>query len=302
MDKLFSLLQRDAQNVSQLQDEMMVEIGKINTLAVMSTQGHEVRFDGGKVGDILLDEKFVYGRYHPGDKVEVFVFPGRDDSLFATTAKPYAMVGEFATLRVAATSASGAFLFWGMKNDLLVPKSEQLSPMTEGQSYVVYIFLSEKTNRITASSKLEKYLGLHPPEYSKGEEVDLLIFDRTDLGYQAVINQAHVGMLYENEVFQKLFIGQKLKGYIYNVREDSKIDLRLQLPGYEKVDAVSQAIIDVLKESGGVSSLSDKSPPEEIYALFGVSKKVFKQAIGALYKKRIITMDRGRGIQLVTKK
>jgi len=280
----------------------MVEIGKINRLTVVSTQGHEVRFDGGELGDILLDEKFVYGRYHNGDEVEVFVSVGGDDRLFAITSKPYATVGEFARLRVAATSPSGAFLSWGMKNDLLVPKSEQLSPMKEGESYVVYVFLSEKTNRITASSKLDKYLGLSPPDYKEGQEVDLLIFDRTDLGYQAVINQAHVGMLFKNEVFQKLFIGQKLKGYIYNIREDSKIDLRLQLPGYEKVDGVSQAIIDVLKESGGVSSLSDKSPPEEIYALFGVSKKVFKQAIGALYKKRIITIDRSSGIRLVTKK
>jgi len=281
---------------------MMVEIGKINRLAVVSTQGHEVRFDGGELGDILLDEKFVYGRYHKGDEVEVFVSVDGDDRLFAITSKPYAMVGEFARLRVAATSPSGAFLSWGMKNDLLVPKSEQLSPMKESESYVVYVFLSEKTNRITASSKLDKYLGLSPPDYKEGEEVDLLIFDRTDLGYQAVINQAHIGMLFKNEVFQKLFIGQKLKGYIYNIREDSKIDLRLQLPGYEKVDGVSQAIIDILKENGGVSSLSDKSPPEEIYALFGVSKKVFKQAIGALYKKRIITIDRSSGIRLVKKK
>jgi uncharacterized protein len=280
----------------------MVEIGKINKLTVTSTQGHEVRFDGGEFGDILLDEKFVYGRYHPGDEIEVFVSVDRDDKLLAITSKPYATVGEFAKLRVAATSSSGAFLAWGMKNDLLVPKSEQLSPMKEGQSYVVYVFLSEKTNRITASSKLDKFLGLHPPEYEQNEEVDLIIFDKSDLGYQAVINQAHVGMLFENEVFQKLFIGQKLKGYIYNIREDSKIDLRLQLPGYEKVDAVSQAIVDVLKEHGGESSLSDKSPPDEIYALFGVSKKVFKKAIGALYKKRIISIDRTSGIKLVNRK
>lgn len=280
----------------------MAEIGKMNTLTVLSTQGHEVHFDGGESGDILLDEKFVYGRYHPGDKVEVFVYVERDEQLLAITSKPYAEVGEFAKLRVAATSSSGAFLSWGMKNDLLVPKSEQLSPMQEGQSYVVYVFLSEKTNRITASSKLDKFLGRQPPAYVENEEVDLIIFDKSELGYQAVINQSHVGMLYENEVFQKLFIGQKLKGYIHNIREDAKIDLRLHLPGYEKVDAVSQAIIDVLKENGGESSLSDKSPPEEIYALFGVSKKVFKQAIGALYKKRIITLDPRSGITLVTKK
>ncbi len=280
----------------------MIEIGKINRLTVASTQGHKICFDGGEFGDILLDEKFVYGRYHQGDIVEVFVYPDRDDQLLAMTGKPYATVGEFVKLRVAATSASGAFLAWGMKSDLLVPKGEQLTPMIEGQSYLVYLFLSEKTNRITASSKLEKFLSLQPPEYAADEEVDLLIFNRSELGYQAVINQAHVGMLFENEVFQKLFIGQKLKGYIYNIREDSKIDLRLHLPGYEKVDGVSQAILDVLKESGGESALSDKSPPEEIYAVFGVSKKVFKKAIGALYKKRLISVDRNSGIKLVSKK
>ncbi|MCK5070391.1 MAG: GntR family transcriptional regulator, partial [Desulfocapsa sp.] len=149
---------------------------------------------------------------------------------------------------------------------------------------------------------LDKFLGSQPPEYTENEEVDLIIFDKSDLGYQAVVNQSHVGMLYENEVFQKLFIGQQLKGYIYHIREDDKIDLRLQLPGYERVDDVSQAILDVLKENDGESSLSDKSPPDEIYALFGVSKKIFKKAIGALYKKRLITIDRQTGIKLVKKK
>jgi uncharacterized protein len=277
---------------------MMIEIGRINKLTVIRTQGNEVQFDGGELGEILLAEKYVSGKYRAGDEVEVFVYIDREDQLLAITGKPYATVGQFVKLRVAATTASGAFLAWGMKNDLLVPKSEQLSPMAEGESYVVYVFLSKKTNRITASSKLDKFLGLHPPEYVEGEEVDLILFDKTDLGYRAVINQSHVGMVYDNEVFQKLSIGQQLKGYIYNIREDFKIDLRLQQSGYDKVDDISQAILDILKKNGGESSLSDKSPPDEIYALFGVSKKVFKKAIGALYKKRLITIDRS-GIKMV---
>jgi predicted RNA-binding protein (virulence factor B family) len=278
---------------------MMVEIGRINKLTVISAQGNEVQFDGGALGSILLAEKYASGKYRAGDEVEVFVYIDREDQLLAITSKPYATVGQFVRLRVAATTSSGAFLAWGMKNDLLVPKSEQLSPMAEGESYVVYVFLSEKTNRITASSKLDKFLGLHPPEYVEGEEVDLIIFDKTDLGYRAVINQVHVGMIYENEVFQKLSIGQQLKGYIYNIREDFKIDLRLQQSGYDKVDDISQSILNILKENGGESSLSDKSPPDEIYAQFGVSKKVFKKAIGALYKKRLITISRRSGISLV---
>ena len=277
----------------------MVEIGRINKLTVLSMQGNEVQLDGGELGSILLAEKYASGKYRVGNEVEVFVYIDREDQLLAITSKPYATVGQFAKLRVAATTSSGAFLAWGMKNDLLVPKSEQLSPMAEGESYVVYLFLSEKTNRITASSKLDKFLDLHPPEYVEGEEVDLILFDKTDLGYRAVINQSHVGMIYKNEVFQKLSIGQYLKGYIYNMREDSKIDLRLQQSGYDKVDDISQSILNILKENGGGVALSDKSPPDEIYALFGVSKKVFKKAIGALYKKRLITINRGSGIKLV---
>lgn len=278
----------------------MVAIGKMNTLTVTSTQDHEVQLDGGEQGDIRLVEKYVSGRYRTGDVAEVFVYRDRDGQLLAITSKPYATVGQFVKLRVAAITSAGAFLSWGMKDDLLVPKSEQLSPMEMGKSYVVYVFLSKKTSRITASSRLDQFLGLRPPHYEEGEEVDLLLFDKTDLGYRAVINQSHVGMIYENEVFQKLSIGQHLKGYIHQIREDAKIDLRLQQAGYDKVDAVSQAIVDVLKKNGGEVAVSDKSQPDEIYALFGVSKKVFKKAIGALYKKRLITITPS-GITLVHK-
>lgn len=276
----------------------MADIGRVNRLAVMSTEGNEVRLDGGESGTIALAEKYISGKYRAGDELEVFVYIDREGQLQAITGKPYATVGEFATLRVAATSPSGAFLAWGMKNDLLVPKSEQLNPMVEGRSYAVYIFLSEKTNRITASSKLDKFLGLDSPDYVEGEEVDLILFDKTDLGYRAVINQSHVGMVYDNEVFQELSLGQRLKGYIHTIRQDSKIDLRLQRSGYDKVDAISKTILQLLQERGGHVPLSDKSPPDDIYALFGVSKKVFKKAIGALYKKRFITIDRS-GIKLV---
>lgn len=271
----------------------MVEIGKVNTLVVQDVRGHEILLDGGDLGTIRLEERTVSGRYQVGDALEVFVYTDAEDRLLAMTGRPYVSVGEVATLRVVATSDAGAFLAWGMKHDLLVPKSEQLRPMSSGQSYVVYVFLSLKTNRITASSKVDQFLGRDAPSYEEGQEVRLLIFDKTDLGYRAVIDQAHVGMVYANEVFQPLSIGQKLKGYIKTIREDQKIDLRLQAIGYGRVDGISQAILDVLTESGGMVALSDKSPPEEIYARFGISKKVFKKAIGALYKKRLIDIDQG---------
>jgi predicted RNA-binding protein (virulence factor B family) len=265
---------------------------------VKGTQAYGIHLDGGVAGDILLRDKFAAEKYQAGDEVDVFVYVDREQRLVATTRKPTAMVGEFALLRVVTNSATGAFMDWGLENDLFVPKSEQQDNMRQGKAYVVFIFLSEKHNRITASSKLDKFLDLQPPPYAEGEEVDLLVYARTDLGYSAVVNSCHSGMIYENEVFQKLAIGQRLPGYVKKIREDRKIDLRLQQTGYKHVDTLSQTILDTLKDRGGLVAVTDKSPPEEIYALFGVSKKVFKKAIGGLYKKRriIIAAD---GIKLI---
>lgn len=276
----------------------MVQIGKINRLLVKGTQAYGIHLDGGAAGDILLRDKFAAEKYHAGDEIDVFVYVDREQRLVATTRKPTAMVGEFALLRVVTNSAAGAFMDWGLENDLFVPKSEQQDNMREGKSYFVFIFLSEKHNRITASSKLDKFLDLQPPPYAEGEEVDLLVYARTDLGYSAVVNSCHSGMIYENEVFQKLVIGQRLQGYVKKIREDRKIDLRLQQTGYKHVDSLSQTILDTLKDRGGLVAVTDKSPPEEIYALFGVSKKVFKKAIGTLYKKRRIIIA-PEGIKLV---
>lgn len=269
----------------------MVEIGRMNKLPVKGTQAYGIHLDGGASGDILLRSTDVGKKYRAGDKIEVFVYVDREQRLMATTRKPKAMVGEFAKLKVVASSAAGAFMDWGLENDLFVPKSEQQDNMREGKSYVVYIFLSEKSNRITASSKLDKFLDLQPPKYEEGEEVDLIVYAETDLGYSAVVNGSHAGMIYENEVFQKLSIGQRLRGYVKKIREDLKIDLRLQQTGYRAVDDISQTILNTLKGCGGMVAVSDKSPPEDIYALFGVSKKVFKKAIGGLYKKRLIVID-----------
>jgi hypothetical protein len=163
--------------------------------------------------------------------------------------------------------------------------------MREGKSSVVFIFLNEHNNRITASSKLDKFLDLQPPDYEEGEKVDLIIYAKTDLGYNAIINGSHAGMIYENEIFQKLVIGQRLQGYIKKIREDLKIDLRLQPSGYQRVDEVSETILNIIKDRGGMVAITDKSPPDDIYNLFGVSKKVFKKAVGALYKKRLIIID-----------
>jgi predicted RNA-binding protein (virulence factor B family) len=276
----------------------MVMIGRINNLTVIKMREYGAHLDGGEDGDVILPIKSVPAKCQPGDEVEVFVYVDREDRLRATTRKPKAVAGQFAKFPVVARSSGGAYLDWGMQKDLFVPKSEQLVKMEEGRSYVVFITLDEKTDRIVASSKLDKYLSQQPPEYSEGEEVDLIIYDRTDLGYKALINQTHGGMLYRNEVFRKLEIGQELKGYIKKIREDFKIDLSLQQAGYKAVDDTTKTILETIKDHGGRIAVTDKSPPEEIYALFGVSKKVFKKAIGGLYKRRLISID-PKGIKLV---
>ena len=276
----------------------MVEIGRINKLTIKRIRDYGVHLDGGDSGDILLKKKHAPENCQPGDEVEVFVYADGENRLRATTEKPYASVGQFAKLRVVANASAGAFLYWGLQKDLLVPKKEQHARMEKGKSYVVFVFLDEKTNRISASAKLDKFLSLEPPNYAEGEEVDLLIYDITDMGYKAIVNNAHGGMIYKNEVFQKLHTGQELKGYIKKIRDDKKIDLSLQQAGYKRVGDSSQTILNKIKDQGGMLAVTDKSPPEEIYSLFGVSKKVFKQAIGALYKKRLIVMD-ANGIKIV---
>jgi predicted RNA-binding protein (virulence factor B family) len=272
-------------------EKKMAQIGRVNKLAIKRTRDYGAHLDGGELGDILLPKKYVPEKCQPGDEIEVFVYADGEDRLRATTQKPYATVGQFAKLRVVANSSSGAYLDWGLQKDLLVPKREQLSKMEEGKSYVVFVFFDKKTNHITASSKLDKFLSFQTPNYDEGEEVDLFIYDKTDLGYKALVNNSHGGMVYKNEVFQKLFIGQQLKGYIKKIREDLKIDLSLQQPGYQKVDDISQTILKTIEDLGGRITVTDKSPPEDVYSLFGVSKKTFKKAIGALYKNRLIIID-----------
>lgn len=275
----------------------MVEIGKINKLTIIRKLDYGTQLDGGESERVLLAKKDSPQNCQPGDELEVFVYEDREKHLLATTKMPYATVGQFAKLQVVADSPSGAYLDWGMQKDLLVPRSEQHSKMETGKSYIVFIFLDKKTNRVTASTKLDKFFSSQPPNYHEDEEVDLIIYDKTDLGYKAIINNSHLGIVYKNEVFQPLHIGQQLKGYIKKIREDLKIDLSLQQSGYQRVDDVSRGILKTIKDLGGKITVTDKSRPEEIYSLFGVSKKTFKRAIGALYKRRLITLEKD-GIKL----
>ncbi len=278
----------------------MVEIGKINKLTIIRKLDYGTQLDGSESGSVLLAKRDSPKNCQPGDELEVFVYEDREKHLLATTRMPYATVGQFAKLRVVANSSSGAYLDWGMQKDLLVPRSEQHTKMETGKSYIVFIFLDKKTNRVTASTKLDKFFSPQPPNYNEGEEVNLIISDKTDLGYKAIINNSYLGIVYKNEVFQPLHIGQQLKGYIKKIREDLKIDLSLQPSGYQRVDDVSRGILKTIKDLGGRIAVTDKSRPEEIYSLFGISKKTFKRAIGALYKRRLITLEKD-GIKLTAK-
>ena len=266
----------------------MAEIGKMNTLQVLRSSDFGLFLDGGKLGDVLLPNRYVSGNLKPGDNVEVFVMLDSEDRLTATTQKPYAMVDEFANLRVVSVTGIGAFLEWGMPKDLLVPFREQKIKMCEGQSYMVRIYLDHASNRLAASSKLDKFLDKTVAAYEDTEKVDLLICAKTDLGYKAIINGAHWGVIFHNEVFQSLERGQRMEGFIKQVRDDGKIDLCLHKPGYEKVTDLTEVILNHIKQQGGFMPITGKSSPGEIHALFGVSKKTYKQAIGALYKKRLI--------------
>ena len=276
----------------------MVEIGKINVLDFVRETDNGIYLNGGDLGEILMPQKFVTPAIRKLKQAEVFVYSDSEDRLVATTEKPLAKVGEFAFLEVVAVTRVGAFLNWGLPKDLLVPFREQKAKMLEGKSYLVYVFLDFQTNRIAASAKLDKFLDNTPVQYETGEEVALLIAEQTDLGYKAIVNNEHWGMLYENQIFQSLSAGQKMKGYVNKVRDDEKIDLLLEKPGYEKIDAISEKILTELENNRGFLAVSDKTSPDIIQAMFGISKKNFKKAIGGLYKKKRIRFE-SDGIRLI---
>ena len=273
-------------------------IGKINKLEVVREQEFGVYLDGNINGEILLPRSDMLERYSIGDMVEVFVYFDSEDRIIATTKKPKLMVGEFGFLQVVSATTIGAFLDWGLLKDLFVPFNEQKEVMVEGQKYLVHPFYDEKSNRIAASSRVERYSGSKGCNFVEKESVDLIICSETDLGYKAIINNTNWGVLYKNEVYQKLNYGQQITGFIKKVRDDGKIDLSLEKQGPKKIDSLSQAILDKLIENNGYLPLTDKTSPEIIAKMFGVSKKSYKKAIGALYKRKHIILEND-GIKLI---
>ena len=269
----------------------MIDIGRFHNLPVIKTVDFDAYLDAGEDIEILLPRKDIPETCEVGDKIEVFVYHDSDERLIATTQKPLAVVSQIAFLMVKSVTKVGAFLDWGLPRDLFVPFREQQQKMVAGQTYAVYVYIDEKSNRIAASSRIDGFLKDQSPEFEEAQEVELIIVDSTPLGYKAIIDNRWIGILYHSEIFQELEMGLKIRGFIKKIREDNKIDLSLHGPGYRKVDNIAFEILEQLKKFQDNIDISDKSSPELIYQLFGVSKKVFKRAIGSLYKQRLISME-----------
>lgn len=268
----------------------MVTIGKINKLKIQKHVDFGVYLDGGDDGEILLPLRYMPENSEIGDEVEVFICYDSDDRLMATTEFPKAMVGDFALLKVIAIESVGAFLDWGLPKDLFLPYAEQTQPLRVGQSVLVYVYV-DKSDRLAASMRLERNIEKTEAKYEEGQKVSLLIAARTDLGFKAIIENRHWGILYANEVFQPLQQGQRIDGYIKKMRDDGKIDLILQKTGHASANEdIGPKILDLLRQKNGFLPINDKTPPEVIYRLLGVSKKKYKIALGGLYKKRLITV------------
>ena len=275
-----------------------IKLGKYNQLEVVKEVDFGVYLNGDEDGEILLPKRYVPEGTKPGDILNVFIYLDMEERLVATTLQPYVQVGEFACLQVAWVNQFGAFLDWGLMKDLFVPFREQKMKMQKGKRYVVHVHLDEESYRIVASAKVEHYLSTEQPEYQPGQEVNVMVWQRTDLGYKVIVENQFSGMLFHNEVFQPLEAGMHLSAFVKQVRPDGKIDLELQKAGARKVDDFSEVLLQYIKDNDGFTPLNDKTDAEVIYQTFGVSKKTFKKAVGDLYKKRLVVLEEG-GIRLV---
>ena len=269
---------------------MNVVLGKYNQLEVVKEVDFGVYLNGGDDGEILLPSRYVPEGCKPGDMLNVFIYLDNEERLIATTLQPKVQVGEFACLELAWVNEYGAFLDWGLMKDLFVPFREQKQKMQKGHRYVVHAHVDEDSYRIMASAKVERYLSKEMPSYQPGEEVEVMVWQRTDLGYKVIVDNQFSGLVYQREIFKALEPGMKMSAYIRQVREDGKIDLTLQKDGLQKVGDFAEVLLQYIKDHDGYTPLNDKSAAEDIYDAFEVSKKTFKKAVGDLYKKRLIVL------------
>jgi len=276
----------------------MIHIGKTNNLRMVKEVDFGIYLDGGEqFGEILLPIRYVPKGIKPEDNIDVFIYFDSEDRIIATTETPYAQVGEFAFLEVVAVNNTGAFLDWGLMKDLLLPYDEQTHRPEVGKRYVVYVFQDGTSGRPIASMKTRDFLDdTSLDDFQVGEKVKLMSANKTDLGYQMIINHTHVGLLHQHEAIRNIKHGEKMDGFIQNIRDDKKIDVCLHLKPSEKTDEITDLILYKLKTNGGFLALHDKSDPKDIEQAFGISKGRFKKALGSLYKQKIITIT-DKGIQ-----
>ncbi|MFC0777361.1 S1 RNA-binding domain-containing protein [Flavobacterium sp. HJSW_4] len=282
----------------------MLEIGKYNTLTILRDTKvglflGDPENDPDGVHDVLLPNKYVPKVFEIGEELIVFVYLDHEQRPVATTLVPYILLNEFALLRVNYINNVGAFMDWGMEKDILVPFKEQARPMEKGKRYLVYLYLDKQTNRLVASSKTNQFLNNDQLTVEKGEEVDLIVSHITDMGINVIINERHKGLLYKDEVYDDAIrTGDRMRGYIKNIRPDNKIDVALQAQGFESIEPNAEKILSELRASRGFLRLNDNSHPEDIKTVLKMSKKSFKKAIGSLYKEKLIEIKED-GIYLV---
>lgn len=269
---------------------MSLSLGTINHLKVVRKADFGLYLDGGPTGDILLPNRYVPKNTHIGDELDVFLYLDQEERPIATTEHPKAMVGDFAYLRVAWVNEHGAFLDWGLMKDVFCPFREQKMRMEIDNSYIVHLHLDEESYRIVASAKVERYLSKETPDYSVNDQVSILVWQKTDLGFKVIVDNKYQGLIYDNQIFRTLHTGDRLKAFVSAIRPDNKLDVSLQKQGREQTLDFSERLREYLFKHDGYCPFTDKSPAEDIYNEFHVSKKVFKRAVGDLYKQRLITL------------
>jgi predicted RNA-binding protein (virulence factor B family) len=276
----------------------VAKIGERASLKILREKSFGLYLDGGDLGEVLLPHREVPKDNVIGAFLDVFIYTDSEDRPVATLMRPKAMPGEFARLKCVAVTGVGAFLDWGLPKDLLVPFREQKGRMEPGASYLVHVGVDETSDRIIASTRISRHLDRAPHSLKPGDEVDLVIFGKTTLGYKAIVNGAHSGLLFHDKVFQPLQPGEKTKGYVETVRDDGKLDLTLHAPGRAKVEGLEERILSELNARGGFWAIGDHSSAAEIHEELGVSKRTFKQAVGALFRKRLIRLEE-RGLRII---
>lgn len=268
----------------------MIKIGEYNTLEILRDTDPGLFLGDNEDNEILLPNRYVPEAFEIGDKLEVFVYLDNDERLVAVTDKPYITVGDFALLRCNQVTKFGAFLDWGMVKELFCPFKEQAFKMKKGGWYLVYCYLDEETNRLVASSKTNRFLDNNELTVGQFDEVDIIVSHPSEIGMNVIVNKKHSGLIYKDEIFQDLNVGDRLKGIVKKIRKNNKLDIAIGQIGYRNIEPNASTILTELKDNSGFLALTDKSSPEEIKEQLQMSKKSFKKAIGSLYKQRLITL------------